>query len=61
MSGPRCLFDQVSDFARQRAECTALITGSRQISYRELEDRARRVGNGLHALKLDRQSRVAIL
>jgi len=61
MSGPRCLFDQVSDFARQRAECTALITGSRQISYRELIDRARRVANSLSALKLERQSRVAIL
>ena len=51
MSGPRCLFDQVSDFARQRAVCTALITGSRRISYGELDDRARRVGNGLHTLK----------
>ncbi len=61
MSGPCCLFDQVSDFARQRAECTALITGSRRISYGELDDRARRVGNGLHALQLERQSRVAIL
>ena len=61
MSGPRCLFDQVSDFARQHAERTALITGSRRISYGELDDRARRVGNGLHALQLERQSRVAIL
>ena len=61
MSGPRCLFDQVSDFARQRAGQTALITGSRRISYGELDSRARRVRNGLHALKLDRQSRVAIL
>jgi len=61
MSGPRCLFDQISDFARQRAGRTALITGSRRISYGELDDRARRIRNGLHALKLDRQSRVAIL
>ncbi|MFB3078063.1 MAG: AMP-binding protein, partial [Lysobacterales bacterium] len=61
MSGPCCLFDQVSDFARQRAGRTALITGSSRISYGELDDRARRVGNGLHALKLEQQSRVAIL
>jgi acyl-CoA synthetase (AMP-forming)/AMP-acid ligase II len=61
MSGPRCLFDQVSYFARQRAGRTALITGSRRISYGELDDRARRVRNGLQALKLDRQSRIAIL
>ena len=61
MSGPHCLFDQVSDFARQHAERTALITGSRRISYGELDDRAKRVGNGLHALQLERQSRIAIL
>ena len=61
MSGPRCLFDQVSDFARQHAERTALIAGSRRISYGELDNRAKRVGNGLHALQLERQSRIAIL
>lgn len=61
MSGPCFLFDQVSDFARQHAGRTALITGSRRISYGELNDRARRVANGLHALKLDRQSRIAML
>ena len=61
MSGPRCLFDQVSDFARQRAGRVALLSGSRRISYSELDDRARRVGNGLRALKLDQRSRVAIL
>ena len=61
MPGPHCLFDQVSDLARQHAERTALITGSRRISYGELDNRARRVGNGLHALQLERQSRIAIL
>jgi acyl-CoA synthetase (AMP-forming)/AMP-acid ligase II len=55
------LFDQVSGFAQQRAGHTALITGSRRISYGELDDRARRVSNGLHALQLDRQSRLAIV
>jgi len=55
------LFDQVSNFARQHAERTALITGSRRISYGELDDRAKRVGNGLHALQLERQSRIATL
>ncbi len=61
MPGPHCLFDQVSDFARQHAERTALITGSRRISYGELDNRAKRVDNGLHALQLERQSRIAIL
>ena len=61
MSDSRCLFDQVTDFARHCADRTSLISGSRQISYSKLDERARRVGNGLLALKLDRPSRVAIL
>ena len=61
MSGPRFLFDQVSDFARQCEDRTALIAGAQRISYAELDESARRVSNGLHALKLDQQSRVAIL
>jgi len=61
MPRPRFLFDQVSNFAREREERTALIAGSRQITYGELDEHARRVGNGLRALNMDRQSRIAIL
>ncbi len=57
----RCLFDQPQNFAGQRTRQPALIIGSRQISYTELDHRARRVCNGLLALQLDRQCRVAIL
>jgi long-chain acyl-CoA synthetase len=61
MSGTRCLFDQVRHFARQRPGQAALITGSQRINYSELDDHALRVCNGLLALALDGQSRVAIL
>ena len=61
MSSPSCLFDKVRDFAGQRPEQAALIRGPEQITYSELVDRALRVCNGLLALQLDRQSRIAIL
>lgn len=65
MPSPGCLFDQVRHFAQQRAGRAALVTrsekGMRQLSYAELDKRAKRVCNGLLGLNLDRQSRVAIL
>lgn len=61
MSDPRYLFDQLRNSARLRAEQVALITDSTQISYAELWNRSMRVCNGLMALSLDGQSRIAIL
>lgn len=61
MSGTACLFDQVRRFKRQRGAQAALIMGSQQISYSELDDNSKRVCNGLLAMDLGRQSRIASL
>ena len=61
MSRPCFLFDRIQHFAREHPQRAALISGSRQISYGELDDRARRVATGLLALQLPGQSRIAIL
>lgn len=61
MSGTACLFDQVRRFAQQRGGQPALVMGPHQVSYSELDENSKRVCNGLLAMGLDRQSRVAIL
>jgi len=55
------LFDRIQHFAHQHGRRTALIAGCARITYAELDERARRVANGLSALQLPEQSRVAIL
>jgi len=61
MPGHCYLFDALRNSARVSARRAALITDSQQISYAELDERSRRVCNGLLLLGLERQSRVAIL
>ncbi len=61
MSDRRFIFDAVFDYAETRADQPAVIFGDRVMSYRDLALGARRVGNGLAALGLRPQSRVAIL
>ncbi len=61
MSDYRLIFDAVRNYAETRADQSALIFDDRVTSYGELELRANRVANGLSALELQPQSRVAIL
>jgi acyl-CoA synthetase (AMP-forming)/AMP-acid ligase II len=61
MSGPQCLFDKVHGFARLHAKQSALVTGCRQITYAELDERSRQVCSGLLSLTPGSQSRIAIL
>ena len=61
MNNRRFIFDAVRDFAETRADQAALIFDNRITSYGELLRRANRVANGLSALGLQAQSRVAIL
>ncbi len=55
------LFDHPRGSARQRPAQAALVTRSQRISYAELDDRSLRVCNGLLALDLGNQCRIAIL
>lgn len=57
----RLIFDAVRNYAETRADQAALIFDDRITSYGELARRANRVANGLSALGLKAQSRVAIL
>ncbi len=61
MSVHRLFFDAVRHYAETRADQAALIFDNRITTYGELELRANRVANGLSALGLQPQSRVAIL
>lgn len=61
MSDYRLIFDAVCNYAETRADQAAVIFDKRITSYGELQLRANRVANGLSALGLQPQSRVAIL
>ncbi len=61
MSNYRFIFDAVRNYAETRGDQAALIFDNRITTYGELELRANRVANGLLALGLRPQSRVAIL
>lgn len=57
----RLLFDAVRDFAGVEPDRPAVIFDQRVTSYRQLDSNTNRVSNGLLALGLPPQSRVAIL
>jgi acyl-CoA synthetase (AMP-forming)/AMP-acid ligase II len=61
VSGNRFIFDAVRDYAKTRAAHAALIFGDRVTSYADLASHANRVANGLSALNLQPQGRVALL
>lgn len=57
----RLIFDAVNYSAETRADQAALISDNRITTYSQLQHRSNRVANGLAALGLKPQSRVAIL